>query len=58
MNPVPEWSALEADLRSFVAQRLGASRAPSRIEQVDSLPRGTNDKLLRRILKERCCTDV
>jgi acyl-coenzyme A synthetase/AMP-(fatty) acid ligase len=57
MSPVPQWSELEADLRSFVAERLGAGRAPSRIERIDSLPRGTNDKLLRRILRERCSTD-
>ncbi len=45
---------LAGELRRFVAERLGPHRTPDRIERIDLLPRGTNDKLLRRILQERC----
>jgi acyl-coenzyme A synthetase/AMP-(fatty) acid ligase len=53
-EPAAAWGELEGELRRFVAERLGTHRTPDRIERIDVLPRGTNDKLLRRILQERC----
>lgn len=53
-RPVTDWRELEADLRRLVAERLGVGRVPARIERIIALPRGTNEKLLRRVLKEIC----
>jgi len=44
--------AVADELRREVNRALGAHRTPALFRFVDSLPRGTNGKILRRILKE------
>jgi acyl-CoA synthetase (AMP-forming)/AMP-acid ligase II len=41
------------DLRKPCRDRLGGIRAPERIEVVESLPRSTNGKVLKRELRRR-----
>ena len=45
------WAELEGDLRVFAAERLGHHRTPAEFLRTAALPRGTNEKLLRRELR-------
>lgn len=46
----PGVSAAEAELRTWVAERIGAYKAPKRTVFVDSFPRGATGKVLRKDL--------
>ena len=50
---VPREAADEADLAAFASARLAAYKVPRIFAPVDALPRGANNKLLRRVLRQR-----
>lgn len=51
--PAPGRDVDPADITGHVAERLGRSLVPARIEVVDALPRTRSGKLLRRVIRAR-----
>jgi acyl-coenzyme A synthetase/AMP-(fatty) acid ligase/predicted amino acid dehydrogenase len=51
-GPIEDMAALWADLKSFSKQRLGAHQYPHLFEFIDQMPRTSNGKLQRWLLRE------